>query len=215
MPKKTCPLCGGKLKNNYCESCGYDVPDDDEGLSAIYDMDPENDAFGEQVREIIPEVQAEEIYPNRPAGFDTAYEQPQFKVRDEEGKTVHQNYQNQTPPPPPFAGQNANNGAYGTPPNAGAQNNGGNYVPPPSPFANNGTGSPPPSPFANGGQQAFADDVKEFAKRYWWAWVLLFLLPWWLCIIVFLVFTRNAVIEPKYRRIFVLSFIAALILPPW
>ena len=180
MPKKTCPLCGGKLKNNYCESCGYDVPDDDD-LSALYDMNPENDAFGEVVREITPEVQAEEIYPNRPAGFDTAYEQPKFKVRDNEGKTVHQNYRNQSPPP--------------------------------SPFANNGTGSPPP--FANGGQQAFADDVKEFAKKYWWVWILLFLLPWWLCVIVFSVFSRNGVIEQKYRRIFLLSFIAALILPPW
>ena len=39
MPKKTCPLCGGKLKNNYCESCGYDVPEDDD-LSALYDMEP-------------------------------------------------------------------------------------------------------------------------------------------------------------------------------
>lgn len=215
MPNKTCPLCGGKLKNNYCESCGYDVPDDD-GLSALYDMDPENDAFGETVREITPEVQAEEIYPNRPAGFDIAYEQPNFKVRDNDGKTVHQNYRNQTPPPPPFAGQNGGNGgAYGAPPNTGAQNNGGNYVPPPSPFANNGTGSPPPSPFANGGQQAFADDVKEFAKKYWWIWILLFLLPWWLCIVLFSVFSRNGVVEQKYRRIFILSFIAALILPPW
>ena len=118
------------------------------------------------------------------------------------------------PPPSPFAGQNGSNGsAYGTPPNTGTQNNGGNYVPPPSPYANNGTGSPPP--FANGGQQAFADDVKEFAKKYWWVWILLFLLPWWLCVIVFSVFSRNGVIEQKYRRIFLLSFIAALILPPW
>ena len=51
MPKKTCPLCGGKLKNNYCESCGYDVPEDDD-LSALYDMEPENDSFGEVVREV-------------------------------------------------------------------------------------------------------------------------------------------------------------------
>lgn len=201
MPKKTCPLCGGKLKNNYCESCGYDVPDDDEDLSAVYDMDPENDAFGDTVREITPEVQAEEIYPNRPAGYKPAYEQPKFKVRDEEGKTVHQNQYNQ-PPPSPFAGQNANNGS-------------GSASPPPSPFANNGTGSPPPSPFANGGQQAFADDVKEFAKRYWWVWLLLFLLPWWLCSFVFAALYRNSVIEQKYRWILVVSFIAALILPPW
>lgn len=210
MPKKTCPLCGGELKNNYCENCWYDVPDDDD-LSAIYDMDPDNDAFGEQVREVVPEVQSEEIYPNRPAGYDTAYEQPNFKVRDNEGKTVRRNYQN------PYGQQNQyNRNNQSPPPSPFAQQSGsGNASPPPSPFANNGTGSPPPSPFANGGQQAFADDIKEFAKKYWWVWLLLFLLPWWLCIIVFTAFCRNTVIEQKYRWILVLSFVAALILPPW
>ena len=39
MPKKTCPLCGGKLKNNYCESCGYDVPVVDD-LCALSDRAP-------------------------------------------------------------------------------------------------------------------------------------------------------------------------------
>lgn len=204
MAKKTCPLCGGKLKNNYCDSCGYDVPEDDD-LSAVYDMEPENDAFGEQVREITPDVQTEEIYPNR--------EPPRFKVRDEDGRTVQQNYQN----PPPYA----NNGNYG----GQAQGTAGQYsgnagTPPPSPYANNGTGyQPPPSPFASGtsgGQQTFADEVKEFAQKYWWVWLLLFLLPWWMCIIAFVSLCKNnSVIGQKYRRVLVLSFVAALILPPW
>lgn len=203
MPKKNCPLCGGKLKNNYCESCGYDVPDDDEDLSAIYDMDPENDAFGEVIREITPEVQAEEIYPNRPAGFDTAYEQPKFKVRDEEGKTVHQNYQNQSPPPSPFAGQNANNGgAYGTPPNAGAQNNGGNYVPPPSPFANRWNGSGQPKQYATAG---------DFVKDYWWMLLLSFLIP---IVGIILLATIGKSIDQKYRGIVIAAIVLGFILPP-
>ncbi|MDE5991449.1 MAG: hypothetical protein K2G87_00210 [Oscillospiraceae bacterium] len=198
MPNKTCPLCGGKLKNNYCESCGYDVPDDDD-LSALYDMNPENDAFGEVVREITPEVQSEEIYPNRPAGFDTAYEQPKFKVRDNEGKTVHRNYQNQTPPPSPFAGQNTGNGgAYGTPPNTGAQNNGGNYVPPPSPFAN------------QGGQTQYAD-VGEFVKDKWWLLLLSFLVP---LVGIILLATTGKQLEQKYRSIVIAAIVLGFILPP-
>ncbi|MDE7302806.1 MAG: hypothetical protein K2N60_05755 [Oscillospiraceae bacterium] len=203
MPNKTCPLCGGKLKNNYCESCGYDVPNDDEGLSAIYDMDPENDAFGEVVREITPEVQSEEIYPNRPAGFDTAYEQPKFKVRDNEGKTVHQNYRNQSPPPPPFAGQNAGNGgAYGAPPNTGAQNNGGNYVPPPSPFANQGNGSGQSKQYATAG---------DFVKDYWWMLLLSFLAP---IVGIILLVTIGKQIDQKYRGIVIAAIVLGFILPP-
>ena len=205
MPKKTCPLCGGKLKNNYCESCGYDVPDDDD-LSALYDMNPENDAFGEVVREITPEVQAEEIYPNRPAGFDTAYEQPKFKVRDNEGKTVHQNYRNQTPPPSPFAGQNGSNGsAYGTPPNTGAQNNGGNYVPPPSPYANQGNRS------GQSGQQRQFADAGEFVKAYWWLLLLAFLVP---IVGIILLATVGKQIEQKYRGIIIAAIVLGFILPP-
>lgn len=199
MLNKTCPLCGGKLKNNYCESCGYDVPGDDD-LSALYDMNPENDAFGEVVREITPEVQTEEIYPNRPAGFDTAYEQPKFKVRDNKGKTVHQNYQNQSPPPPPFAGQNVGNGgAYGTPPNTGAQNNGGNYVPPPSPFANQGGQT----------RQTQYADTGEFIKNNWWMLLISFLIP---PAGFILFFTVGKNFELKYKRLLLIAAVLGFVL---
>ncbi|MCM1024165.1 MAG: hypothetical protein NC395_08925 [Prevotella sp.] len=209
MSAKKCPLCGGKLKGSYCESCGYDVPEDDD-LSMVYDMDPENDAFGEQVREIIPEVQMEEIYPNR--------EPPKFKVRDEDGKTVRRNYQSPPPSPPPYAG-GGNYGNYGGQAQQAQQAQQGN--PPPSPYANNGGNYvPPPSPYANGGpqsgQQTFAEEIKEFAQKYWWVWLLMFLLPWWLCVIAFTTLCQNSsVIFQKYKRVLVLSFVAALILPPW
>lgn len=200
MPKKTCPLCGGKLKNNYCESCGYDVPDDDD-LSAVYDMEPENDAFGEQVRKVFPEVQAEEIYPNRPAGYDTAYETPNFKVRDNEGKTVNQNYQNpygqqnqnnQSPPPSPFAQQAQQSGS-------------GNASPPPSPYANTGNGSGQygqPRQFATAG---------DFVKAYLWLLLFAFFAPV-VGIILYAVLGKQ--IEPKYRGIIIAAIVLGFVLPP-
>lgn len=194
MPKKTCPLCGGELKNNYCENCWYDVPDDDD-LSAVYDMEPENDAFGEQVREVVPEVQAEEIYPNRTAGYETAYEQPNFKVRDSEGKTVHQNYQN------PYGQQNPQN-QY-------------NQSPPPSPFAQqNGSrnAAPPPSPFANtrNGSRQFAT-TGDFIKAYWWLLLFAFFAP---VVGIILYATVGKPIEQKYKGIIIAAIVLGFILPP-
>ncbi len=215
MPKKTCPLCGGKLNNNYCESCGYDVPEDDD-LSALYDMEPENDAFGEVVREITPDVQSEEIYPNRPAGFDTAYEQyqqPKFKVRDNERNTVHQNPYGQQPPPPPFAQQNGQNrqnqqnanpyGGYRG--YGGAQNNGGNAAPPPSPFANQrgqGGQNRQTTQYANAG---------DFMKAYWWLLLIAFLAP--VAAIIVLVSIKKT-IDQKYIGIVIAVIVLGFILPP-
>lgn len=217
MPKKTCPLCGGELKNNYCENCWYDVPEDDE-LSALYDMEPENDAFGEVVREITPDVQSEEIYPNRPAGFDTAYEQyqqPKFKVRDNEGNTVHQNPYGQQPPPPPFAQQNGQNrqnrqnvnpyGGYGG--YGGAQNNGGN-APPPSPYANQGGQNwqnwqnKQPARYASAG---------DFMKAYWWLLLVSFFIP--IVGIIILVSIKKT-IDQKYIGIVIAAIVLGFILPP-
>ncbi len=218
MPKKTCPLCGGKLKNNYCESCGYDVPEDDD-LSALYDMEPENDSFGEVVREVTPDVQAEEIYPNRPAGYDTAYEQPKFKVRDNNGNTVHQNPYGQQSPPSPFAQQNGQNlqnrqnhqaqnnrqnqqnanpyGGY-----RGTQNNGGNGSPPPSPYANQGRQNRQTSQYASAG---------DFMKAYWWLLLGSFFIPW--AGIIILV-SMLKTIDQKYFGIVIAAIVLGFILPP-
>ncbi len=198
---KKCPLCGGKLKNNYCESCGYAVPDDEE-LSALYDMDPSNDVYGEKVREIIPDVQAEEIYPNRP-------EAPKFKVRDDEGKTVQGDYQSANP----YMGQSEQK----TPPPSYYANDVGR-TPPPSPYA---SPSPPPSPYANMGNTGNAggnfntEILKEFAKKYWWYWLVLLFAPWLIALCLTLTLIRNSVIDQKYRWILIVSLIISIILPPW
>ena len=59
-----CPLCGGALAENTCESCGYALPQDEE-LAALYNLDPADYPQENTVREIIPEHISEEIYPNR------------------------------------------------------------------------------------------------------------------------------------------------------
>lgn len=93
MAAEKCPLCQSRLKNGECESCGYRIPNED-NISAYYNYDP-SDYPQEQpaVREITPEVQMEEIYPGRPEPID-------FKVRNDEGKTVKSPY-------------TQNNGGYG------------------------------------------------------------------------------------------------------
>lgn len=93
MAAERCPLCQSTLNNGECASCGYRIPDEG-GISAYYNYAP-SDYPREQpaVREITPEHQAEEIYPNRPEPIDL------IKVRNDEGKTVNDsdntpNYQN-------------------------------------------------------------------------------------------------------------------------
>lgn len=199
---KKCPLCGGKLKNNYCDSCGYAVPDDEE-LSALYDMDPTNDVFGEGVREIIPDVQAEEIYPNRP-------EAPKFKVRDDEGKTVQGNYGQNAQSANPYVGQSGQK----TPPPSYYANNAGR-TPPPPPYAN-----PSPPPYANTGNTGNTSGndkeiLKEFAKKYWWYWLVLLFAPWLIAVILTSILMRDGVIDRKYRWILIISLIISIILPPW
>ena len=80
-----CPLCQGKLQNGECVSCGYRIPDEDD-ISALYNYDPSDypQPEEEHIREIIPDVQMEEIYPDRPDPID-------IKVRNDQGKTIGQN----------------------------------------------------------------------------------------------------------------------------
>lgn len=202
---KKCPLCGGKLKNNYCDSCGYAVPDDEE-LSALYNLDPSDYPQPQEqpaVREIIPDVQAEEIYPNRP-------EAPRFKVRDDEGKTVQGDYGQNAQNANPYMGQFGQN----TPPPSYYANDAGRTPPPP--YAN-----PFPSPYANTGNTGNANGhfdtaiLKEFAKKYWWYWLVLLVAPWLIAVILTSVLMRNGVVDQKYRWILIVSLIISIILPPW
>lgn len=88
MAENKCPLCMGKLKDSECPSCGYRLPDE-ERISSIYNHDPINTPSPQPaVREIIPEIEMEEIYPNR-------QEPPKFKVRTDDGKTVREDYRSE------------------------------------------------------------------------------------------------------------------------
>ncbi len=202
---KKCPLCGGKLKNNYCESCGYAVPDDDE-LSALYNLDPTDYPEPQEqpaVREITPDTQAEEIYPNRP-------EPPRFKVRNNEGKTVQNpNPYRQIPPQSANPYQQQNGGQY-------QQNSGGQYN---SPYAN----PTPPSPYANTGNTSGANRnnlfskelIKEFASKYWWYLLLILCLPFIISLILTTTLFSNRTLNKKYLPIAIAALFLSLILPPY
>ncbi|MCL2054724.1 MAG: hypothetical protein FWG90_09885 [Oscillospiraceae bacterium] len=41
MAAKKCPLCGGKIILEYCDACGFRVPDE-KNISALYDLTPDS-----------------------------------------------------------------------------------------------------------------------------------------------------------------------------
>lgn len=198
---KKCPLCGGKLKNNYCDSCGYAVPDDEE-LSALYNLDPSDYPQPQEqpaVREITPDVQAEEIYPNRP-------EAPRFKVRDDQGKTVA-NGQN--------AGQHQQHRQYhqyrqyqqqqtGNPyQNSGGQNS--------SPYANTGN----TSGNSHWNEWFSKELILKFIKKLWWYLLVVFCAPLPAGAILTIILISNKVIKKKYIPIAIAALVLSLFLPPF
>lgn len=157
MAIKKCPLCGGKLDKNYCDSCGYSVPDE-EDISALYNYDPSDYPQEEPaVREITPEHINEEIYPNRP-------EPMEFKVREETDKTEEKK---DTPFVNPYANQDNGAGQTGQ---TGKQYN---------------TPAPPQNqnPYAGGGFKPYtsasnsSDSFSESLKKYWWLVLVAFFVP--------------------------------------
>ena len=80
MAAERCPLCQSKLKNGECLSCGYRPPSEGD-ISALYNYDPSDYPQEQPVREIMPDVQMEEIYPGRP-------EMPDIKVHDGQNNTT-------------------------------------------------------------------------------------------------------------------------------
>ncbi len=195
---KKCPLCGGKLKDNYCDSCGYAVPDDEE-LSALYNLDPTDYPQPQEqpaVREITPKVQAEEIYPNRP-------KPPKFKVRDDEGKTVQGDYGQNAQRANPYVEQS------------------GQKTPPPSYYANDAGRMPPPSPYVNtgntggSGKQFSKDMIKAFARKYWWYLALVLFCPFLAGAIITIALIANNVFEKKYVSLAVVALILSIFLPPF
>ena len=199
MAAQKCPLCMGKLTAGECPSCGYRLPDE-EDISAIYDYEPD-DYPQEQpaMREITPDVQMEEIYPNRP-------EPVQFKVRDNDGQTIRGEYNSNT----------ANNTNNGNP-----YANGGN------PYANNGNpyanqnGSFQPyqnqnSPFANTPANQFGGTDTEtfgtFLAKHWVTLLLTLMIP--IVGIVFYAVNRNDIKSSKYHWLVIVLAVLGFILPP-
>ncbi|MDE6710608.1 MAG: hypothetical protein K2J76_08975 [Oscillospiraceae bacterium] len=209
MAAKKCPLCGGHVKNNYCDSCGYSLPDE-EDISALYNYDPSDYPQEEPaIREITPEHITEEIYPNRP-------EPMEFKVREEEKKDspfvnpyANQNngaggangaspYANNIPKqsgsPSPYAGPYVNN--YPPQNNAPQQNQ--------NPYANNGSFKP----YTNPNQNATDGSFGEFWKKHWLFALLTLLVPFfgiiWLCM-------ENKKFHNKYRTYVIILIVIGFI----
>lgn len=193
MAAKKCPLCGGSVKNNYCDSCGYSLPDE-EDISALYNYDPSDYPQEEPaIREITPEHITDEVYPNRP-------EPVEFKVREEEKKD--------SPFVNPYANQDNGLGgaspyANNTPKQSGGQSPyAGKYAnnnPPQNqnPYANNGNFTPYTNPNQNASDASFG----EFIKRYWIVLLIMFLMPRFISIIIGLSMLRTFKEEDKQFRI--------------
>ncbi len=182
MADERCPLCMEKLRGGECSSCGYRLPDE-ENISSIYDAEPVEYAEPAPIREITPEIQMEEIYPNRE---ETAI--PKFKVRDDEGKTVRSRIDlasidekknsNGNPYAIPYPNNNpnatgGNPNAMGSNPNASDGNPYAGYTPEGVPNSRGG------SPFANPSvnQSVDTESISAFWKKYWWLLLLSFFIP--------------------------------------
>lgn len=208
MAVKRCPLCMEILKNGECTSCGYKLPDE-EDISSLYDYEP--DEYPEPaVREITPEVQMEEIYPNRT--------ELKFKVRDDEGHTVRSKIdlkkpdKNQTGNPNASDGNpNASNGnpnASNGNPNASDGNPYAGFTPV---DAGNNRKSPFAYPPANTSEDT--ETAAGFIKKYWWILLISFFAP-----IVGLILnaTLNSELSKyKARQLVIAAIVLGFILPPW
>ena len=205
-----CPLCYGKLKNGECASCGYRIPDENE-ISALYNYDPDDYPQPEEdhIREIIPDVQPEEIYPDRP-------EPVNIKVRNSQGKTIRPNNSkkqndpySKTPRENPYYRQSNRNypqsGQYG-------QNSNN-----PSPYYQQGNNQG--GYFGNGQQNNDPADFKslinDFFVNYWWFVFLCLFMPF-IGIFTFVFMKKAGKIDQKYNVIFfiliILSFFRYVIL---
>lgn len=214
MAAKRCPLCGGNVKDNYCDSCGYSLPDE-EDISALYNYDPTDYPQEEPaIREITPEHITEEIYPNRPEPFE-------FKVMENTDEP-----KKDTPFVNPYANQNNGasgtswaGGANGTANQSGGQTRGQtpyaqpyiNNIPPQNnqqqnqnPYANNGNFNPYTNP--NTGSASF----EESLKKYWWMLLLSFLVP----VVGIVMLAMRKDVDKSFRNVVIAAIILGFILPP-
>lgn len=209
MADNRCPLCMEKLKHGECASCGYRLPDE-ENISSIYSTEPVSQPEPEPIREIIPEVQMEEIYPDR---------QMRFKVRDDEGKTVRSDVKVDLNKKPEtvtsFSTSDDNSDASdGNPnasngnPNASDGNPYAGYTPDGVPNKSNG------SPFANQSVYSSVDteSTSAFFKKYWWLLLLSFFMP--IIGIILNATMKNELKLYKANYLVIIAIVLGFIIPP-
>lgn len=142
-----CPLCGGKLQNNVCISCGFEPPDEHD-ISAPYDYDPDNDYFGEREK----------------LRFHEPPPQPARQAEMESVTSLQTGYASAPKPAPNIK---ANQAAPPAPPPKKLINpNTVKPNPPPPPPSN------PPFTF-----ETIVKDVSAYIQKHWWLFLLLFLAP--------------------------------------
>ena len=195
MADNRCPLCMEKLKNGECASCGYRLPDE-ENISSIYNTEPISQPEPEPIREIIPEVQMEEIYPDR---------EMRFKVRDDEGKTVRTDVKvdlNKKPKTDTnFNTSDSNTDSDNGNPYAG-------YTPEGVPNQSGG------SPFANQSVYSSVDteSTSAFFKKYWWLLLLSFFMP--IIGIILNATMKNELKLYKANYLVIIAIVLGFIIPP-
>lgn len=209
MADNRCPLCMEKLKHGECASCGYKLPDE-ENISSIYSTEPMEYPEPEPIREIIPEVQMEEIYPDR---------QMKFKVRDDDGKTVRTtgkidlNKKSEADANPyasngnPYA-SNGNPDASNGNPYASDGNPYAGYTPEGVPNKSSG------SPFANQSVYTSVDteSTSAFFKKYWWLLLLSFFMP--IIGIILNATMKNELKLYKANYLVIIAIVLGFIIPP-
>ena len=196
MADNRCPLCMEKLKHGECVSCGYKLPDE-ENLSQVYDAEPSS--YPEPIREITPEIQMEEIYPNRE-------EVPKFKVRTDDGRTVKVDLSKPK--------DNSNEKAEDANPYA---INGNPYASNGNPYAGytpEGVPNESGSPFANkpANQYVDTDSMSAFWKQYWWLVVLSFFIP--LIGVILYATMKQDLKKYKASYLVIVAAVLGFIIPP-
>lgn len=210
MAAKKCPLCGGSVKNNYCDSCGYSLPEE-EDISALYNYDPSDYPQEEPaIREITPEHITEEIYPNSP-------EPVEFKVREEEKKD--------SPFVNPYANQNNGVGGANASPYA---NNTPKQSGNPSPFAGTYANNNPPqnnpnqnqNPYANGNFTPYTNTTnssdgsfKAFMEKYWVILLIMLLMPRVLSLILGISMLRS--VDQEFKKYMLIATVLLAIFSLW
>lgn len=120
---KKCPLCMGRIKDGYCEECGYRVPDEEEfeQMSSLYDFEPDNYPKPEYEPEPMERGQqvqyAEPEKPRIPSirVVDNNTPPPSPPPHPRHDPTYNANVQNGTNQPvTPGTGNNAANQPYGS-----------------------------------------------------------------------------------------------------